>query len=73
MSKLRCHSSTKKEEIYSFITENMGEKIELHYECNMSDTWGDDDVHIYDTGLDDEHTELLQMVETHYIHNIETK
>lgn len=73
MSKIECHSSTNKDEILIFIDKHKSKKIEIHYECNSLDTWGNDDFCTYDTVLDDEYKELLQMVETHYIHNIETK
>jgi len=70
--KIRCHSSTKKEELIKFVEENKGSKIEIHFENNFIQGWGDDDIFIYDTSNKDMHKELLEVIRDCYIHNIKT-
>ena len=65
-----CHSGTKKEEVIVFVNENKGKRIELNYECNISPTWGDDDVFIFDTSIEKFYDEIIDVIETHYIHGI---
>lgn len=72
MKELRCHSGTKKDEVIDFVNTNKGIVIEAHYESNLQDVWGDDYVVSYDTSLDREFLEMIQLINTHYIHNIRT-
>lgn len=69
-TKLGCHSGTKKEEVIAFIKSNKDKKIEVHYEENFIDTWGDDEIIVFDTSIDKQCKELLDLVENHYIHEI---
>ena len=68
MEKLNCHSGTRKEEIIAFVNANIGKKIEVHFEENIIDTWGDDNILIYDTSIYERLSELLKLINDHYIH-----
>jgi len=59
-----------KEDALKFAKDNAGKKIELHYECNLYPTWGDDDIFVYDTNKYKNLLELMNMIKTHYIHGI---
>ena len=68
MKSINCHSSTKKIELVNFVEENKGQKIEVNYENNFIDSWGDDDVFTFDTSEKTHYKEILKTIEEHYIH-----
>lgn len=72
MGKIDCHSCTKKEELKNFVEKHKGKKIEIHYENNIYDSWGDDDFFTYDTSDEKHYKELIETIEQHYIHGIKS-
>lgn len=71
MDKIECHSSTTKQDLIDFVERHKGKKINIHYENNIYNSWGDDDVFTYDTSLERHYKEILETIATHYIHGIE--
>lgn len=66
---LNCHSGTHLEEIESFVKSYKNHHITIHYENNIYDTWGDDeliDIYLDDNGME----EALEIIRLYYIHNI---
>jgi len=59
-----------KEDAIKFVNENKGKKIEIHYENNFIDRWGDDDFFTYDTSLKKHYDEILDTINDCYIHGI---
>lgn len=51
MERMNCHSSTKYDEIMSFIEAHKGKKCYFHYEIKGYDRWGNDN--FMDFVLDD--------------------
>lgn len=72
MEEIKCHGGTKKEEILSFVEKHKGSKIEIHYENNFIERWGDDDIFAYDTSDPKHYKELIETINNHYIHGIKT-
>ena len=67
--KISCHSSTSKQELLDFAEKHKNRDIQLHYESNMYDKWGDDYLVIFKIS---EHKDLLEYINKYYIHSIET-
>ena len=59
-----------KEKLVAFANSNIGYKINIHFECNLYDGWGDDSDFTYDTNNDKHYQELMDTIATHYIHGI---
>lgn len=70
---MMCHGGTKKEELIAFVEEHKGKKIEIHYECNIYPGWGDDDMFTYDTSTKKHYDEIIDTINTHYIHGMKLK
>mgnify|MGYP003526598758 FL=1 len=70
MDKINCHGSTPKQDLIDFVNKHKGKKINLHYENNLYDRWGDDDDYTYDTSQEEYYIGIINTIKTHYIHNI---
>jgi len=72
MREINCHSSTPIADIEKFVIENIGSKIELHYEYNIINSWGDDEIEVFDTNNSIELVRLNKLIKENYIHNIKS-
>jgi len=70
MEKIDCHSSTKKEELITFVEKHKGKKINIHFEHNIGGGWGDDDDFTFNTSIENHLNEILETIEKYYIHGI---
>lgn len=59
MEKIDCHSSTPKQDLIDFVKKHKGKKINIHYENNIYDRWGDDDDFTYDTSIEAHYKGIL--------------
>jgi len=72
MSKIDCHSGTKKEELLAFVELHKGKKINIHFENNMRSGWGDDSDYTFNTSIEKLYIEAVDTIKTCYIHGIKT-
>lgn len=48
----------------------MGRKIEVCFEYNLYNHWGDDGTFVYNTSNEKEYNDLIRIIDTYYIHEI---